>query len=157
MDERSELGNELLRAVARLNRWVSRHAAIDVPMGQARLLGVLEELGPARVSTLAAADNCSQPTMTAQVQRLETEGWAHRVPDPGDARAALVSLTPSGGAALRRARAARAAVLAPLLVGLDEAGLQRLRTAVHVLDRLLDPPAVASPTPSTTPPTRKEP
>lgn len=152
MDERSELGNELLRAVVRLNRWVSRHASFDVPMAQARLLGVLDELGPARVSALAAADNCSQPTMTAQVQRLEAEGWAHRVPDPEDARAALVSLTPQGTAALRRAREARVAVLSPALASLDDAGVERLRTAVLVLDRLLDRAAAAT----TTPPTRKE-
>jgi DNA-binding MarR family transcriptional regulator len=151
VDERNELGNDLLRAVARLNRWASRHATLDVPMAQARLLGVLEELGPARVSVLAAADNCSQPTMTAQVQRLEAEGWAHRVPDPDDARATLVSLTPQGSAALRRAREARVAVLSPALKRLDEAGVERLRTAVLVLDRLLDPAAVATPSP-----TRKE-
>jgi DNA-binding MarR family transcriptional regulator len=152
MDERSELGNELLRAVARLNRWATRHASLDVPMAQARLLGVLDELGPARVSTLATADHCSQPTMTAQVQRLEAEGWAHRVPDPGDARAALVSLTTEGTEALRRARDARVAVLSPALQSLDDAGVERLRTAVLVLDRLLDLAGAAS----TTPPTRKE-
>jgi DNA-binding MarR family transcriptional regulator len=152
MDERSELGNELLRAVARLNRWATRHASLDVPMAQARLLGVLDELGPARVSTLATADHCSQPTMTAQVQRLEAEGWAHRVPDPADARAALVSLTPEGTEALRRAREARVAVLSPALESLDDAGVERLRTAVLVLDRLLDLAGAAS----TTPPTRKE-
>jgi DNA-binding MarR family transcriptional regulator len=152
MDERSELGNELLRAVARLNRWATRHASLDVPMAQARLLGVLDELGPARVSTLATADHCSQPTMTAQVQRLEAEGWAHRVPDPADARAALVSLTPEGTEALRRARDARVAVLSPALQSLDDAGVERLRTAVLVLDRLLDLAGAAS----TTPPTRKE-
>jgi DNA-binding MarR family transcriptional regulator len=151
MDERDELGSELLRAVARLNRWASRNATLDVPMAQARLLGVLDELGPARVSVLAAADNCSQPTLTAQVQRLEAEGWAHRVPDPDDARATLVSLTSKGTAALQRAREARVAVLSPALQSLDEAGVERLRTAVLVLDRMLDQATVA-----TTPPTRKE-
>ena len=157
MDERSQLGNDLLRSVARLNRWASRHASLDVPMAQARLLGVLDELAPARVSVLAAADNCSQPTMTAQVQRLEAEGWAHRVPDPDDARATLVSLTPTGAAALHRAREARVAVLAPVLETLDDEGLQRLRTAVHVLDRLLDPALLAAAAPATTPLSRKEP
>jgi hypothetical protein len=43
------------------------------------------------------------------------------------------------------------AVLSPALQSLDEAGVERLRTAVLVLDRMLDQATVA-----TTPPTRKE-
>jgi thioredoxin-like negative regulator of GroEL len=42
------LGNELLRAAARLTRWATRHASFDVPFAQARLLALLDELGPAR-------------------------------------------------------------------------------------------------------------
>jgi DNA-binding MarR family transcriptional regulator len=151
VEEDSELGNELLRAVARLNRWASRHAAVEVPMAQARLLALLDELGPARVSVLAAADNCSQPTMTTQLQRLEAEGWAQRVPDADDARATLVSLTADGGAALRQARGARVAVLSPVFDRLDDVDLQRLRTAVTAIEDLLDH---AAQTPA--PPSRKE-
>jgi hypothetical protein len=68
---RDELGNSVLRSAARLTRWASRHASFDVPMAQARLLALVEELGPARTSALAAADHCSQPTMSTQLQRLE--------------------------------------------------------------------------------------
>lgn len=138
MDQRSELGNDLLRSAARLTRWASRHASFVVPMAQARLLALLDELGPARVSALADADHSSQPTMTAQVQRLEAAGWAHRVADPADARASLVSLTAAGHGALEQARQARLEVLSPALTGLDASGVDRLRTAVEVLEALLD-------------------
>jgi DNA-binding MarR family transcriptional regulator len=138
MEERSELGNDLLRSAARLTRWASRHASLEVPMAQARLLALLDELGPTRVSVLADADHSSQPTMTTQVQRLEAAGWAQRVPDPQDARASLVSLTDAGHAALAQARQARLEVLSPVLAGLDRSGVERLRSAVEVLEALLE-------------------
>ncbi len=133
-----ELGNSVLRSAARLTRWASRTASFDVPMAQARLLALVEELGPARVSALASADHCSQPTMSTQLQRLETEGWAERVVDPADARASLLSLTPAGRAALDRARKARLEALSPAFSQLDAAALERLQVAVEALDDLLD-------------------
>jgi len=144
VDERSTLGNDLLRSAARLTRWASRHASFEVPMAQARLLALLDELGPTRVSVLAEADHSSQPTMTTQVQRLEAAGWAQRVDDPDDARASLVSLTGEGHRALAQAREARLEVLSPALTGLDRSGVERLRTAVEVLEALLDEAAQAT-------------
>jgi DNA-binding MarR family transcriptional regulator len=135
--EAEQLGSDLLRSAARLTRWASRHATLDVPMAQARLLALVEELGPARVSTLAEADHSSQPTMTTQLQRLEAAGWVLREPDPVDARASLISLTREGRAAIERARRARLDVLSPVLEGLDESQVSRLRTAVETLDELL--------------------
>jgi DNA-binding MarR family transcriptional regulator len=135
--DRDELGNSVLRSAARLTRWASRHASFDVPMAQTRLLALVEELEPARISTLAAADHTSQPTMSTQVQRLEAEGWAERVPDPADARASLVSLTAAGSAALDRARRARVEALSPVFEQLDADAVARLEAAVAALDDLL--------------------
>jgi DNA-binding MarR family transcriptional regulator len=135
---------------ARLTRWASRHASLELPLAQARLLSQLEELGPVRVSELADADHSSQPTTTAAVQRLEARGWARREPDPGDARATLVSITEEGRSALAHVRRARAAALSPTLDALPEADLARLRDAVDALEALLDR-AVTPP-----PPTREE-
>lgn len=151
MTEAEQLGNDLLRASARLTRWASRNASLAVPMAQTRLLALLDELGPARVSTLAQADHSSQPTMTTQLHRLEAAGWAQRIPDPGDARASLVSLTPQGSAALQQARDARLAALSPVLDGLDAGAAHRLRIAVEVLDELLQRAAR-----TTTPPPRED-
>lgn len=137
MSDRESLGNDLLRVAARLSRWASRNAAFDVPFAQARLLALLDELGPSRISALAEADNSSQPTMTAQVHRVEAAGWAHRAADPDDSRAVLVSLSAAGEQKLREVRHARAAVLEPALSRLAESSPDRLRDAVQVLEELL--------------------
>jgi DNA-binding MarR family transcriptional regulator len=133
----AHLGSDLLSVVARLNRMATQRAQIDVRYAQARLLAQVEEQGPARISALAAADHCSQPTMTAQVQRLEAEGWVRRQTDPADARAVLVTITAAGRAALHQARARRAEVVAPYLAALAPEDLDVLAHAVDILRRLL--------------------
>lgn len=133
-----ELGQELLAVVARLNRWATRNATLDVSPAQGRLLAQLEEIGPARIGDLAKADRCSQPTMTAQVQRLEAEGWTTRRADPADARATLIALSASGQEALTQVRRARSAVVAPLIGRLDSAERQSLHESLTVLGRVLD-------------------
>ena len=146
MTDPHELGNSVLRSAARLTRWASRTASFDVPMAQARLLALVEELGPARISTLAAADHCSQPTMSTQLQRLETEGWAERVVDPGDARASLLSLTAAGRAALDPLDRRDSRPSPPPSASSTTAALARLQVAVDALDDLL--PASAAPRPA---------
>ena len=94
----ADLGADLLTVVARLNRMATQQSALPMPYAQARLLAQIEQQGPSRISELAAADHCSQPTMTTQVQRLEAGGWVERRGDPSDARAVLVSVTPAGTA-----------------------------------------------------------
>jgi DNA-binding MarR family transcriptional regulator len=143
-----QLGDDLLRNAARLNRWATRHADLEVPFAQARLLSLLEELGPARIGDLARADHTSQPTLTSCVQRLEAAGWVRRDGDPADARASVVSLTPAGRGALTNVRRARAAVLQPVLDQLerhDPAVLARVQAAVEVIAELLDASAPLQP------------
>ncbi len=137
MSDTERLGNDLLRAAARLSRWASRNAAFDVPFAQARLLALLDELGPSRISALAEADNTSQPTMTAQVHRLEAAGWAQRAGDPDDTRAVIISLSPAGSRKLREVRRARAAVLEPALSRLVGSSPDRVGEAVRLLEELL--------------------
>jgi DNA-binding MarR family transcriptional regulator len=140
----ASLGTDLLNVVARLNRLASQQASLAFPHAQVRLLAQIEERGPSRISELAAGDNCSQPTMTAQVQRLEARGWVARVTDPGDARAVLISITDDGAATLDTARAARGAVIARRLAALDPTERATLADAVPILRRL----HAAAPTPS---------
>lgn len=132
-------GARLLAAVARLNRWATRHAELRIPPAQGRLLSLIDELGSTRIGELAHADHCSQPTMTTQVQRLEAAGWATRSTDAHDARVALISLTEAGQDQLHQLRAARTEALAPELARLSDEERQSLRSATEIILRVVHP------------------
>ncbi|RNI19034.1 MarR family winged helix-turn-helix transcriptional regulator [Flexivirga caeni] len=138
-DTADQEGVRLLAAVARLNRWATRHAELAIPPAQARLLSLIDEIGPARIGELAHADHCSQPTMTTQVQRLEAAGWATRSADTSDARVALIALSDDGRDMLRRLRVARASALAPELARLAEDERAALRKATEIILRVVHP------------------
>lgn len=133
----STLGADLLSVVARINRLANQRVRMPIPFAQARLLSTIEDQGEARISDLAALDHCSQPTMTTQVRRLEDAGMVTRTPDPLDARAVLIRITPDGVAALRQARLDRGATIDPYLERLSDAERESLTDAVVVLRRLL--------------------
>lgn len=134
----STLGADLLAVVARINRMANQRVRMPVPFAQARLLSTIEDQGEARISDLAALDNCSQPTMTTQVRRLEEAGLVTRTADPGDARAVLIRITAEGVDALRQARLDRGAAVDPYLEQLSDADRQSLTDAVAVMRRLLE-------------------
>lgn len=134
----ASLGGDLLAVVARLNRLATQRIQLPLPWAQARLLSTVEDQGAARISDLAYLDHCSQPTMTMQVRRLEDAGLVTRTPDPADARAVLIRITPEGVQTLARARADRAAVVDPAIAQLDAGDRQTLAAAVGVLRKLLD-------------------
>ena len=145
MPDTNALADDLLRSAARLSRWASRHADLGMPYAQARVLALVDDLGPSRITALAAADDCSQPSMTAHVQRLESDGLVSRTPDPADARATQVELTPGGRSVLDGIRRSRGAALAPVLdtVSPHEGRLEATRAAPS--------PAPSPQTPSPTP------
>jgi DNA-binding MarR family transcriptional regulator len=132
------LAADLLSVVARINRLATQRVRLQLPFAQARLLSTIEDQGAARISDLAALDHCSQPTMTAQVRKLEDAGLVSRTTDPADARAVLISITPQGVAVLAEVRADRGAVIDPYLERLDEADRHTLVDAVRVMRSLLD-------------------
>ena len=134
----TDLGVELLGVVARLNRLATQHIRMPLPWAQARLLSIIDDRGEARISDLAALDNCSQPTMTTQVRRLEDAGLVTRTAHPGDARAVLIAITDEGRRTLAQVRADRAAVIDPAIENLDAADREKLGAAIDVLRRLLD-------------------
>ncbi len=133
----STLGADLLAVVARINRLANQRVRMPVPFAQARLLSTIEDQGEARISDLATLDNCSQPTMTTQVRRLEDAGLVTRTADPGDARAVLIRITPAGVDALRQARLDRGAAIDPYLEQLSDTDRECLAEAVTVMRRLL--------------------
>src|SRR5690349_2219444 len=133
-----ELACELLLTSARFTRLAAYEAPSAMPRALWRALGQLEDLGPTRVSDLAAADRVSQPTATTLVQKLVERGWAERCTDPADARAVRVTITEAGRQALAETRDAAAEALLPRLARLDPESLRVLAAGVSVLRGLLD-------------------
>ena len=147
--ELEELSAELVLYTGRLVRAITRQAvglSTQVPTASLRLLSQVDELGPVTIGALAAADRCSQPTMSAGVQTLCDRGWALKEPNPADARSSLVTLTEAGRTILTEARQERAAVVAARLRTDPHHAEQDLATAVAVLRGLLDQPDTASDT-----------
>lgn len=132
------LSAELVLYTGRLIRALSRSTARNVPNATLRLLSQLDELAPATIGALAAADNTSQPTMSAGVQNLVDKGWATKTPNPADARSSLVRLTDAGRAELEAARHARAVDVSRRLRNDPAHDEQDLEAAVAVLRGLLE-------------------
>ena len=121
-----------------------RHLAVRTGLGlTANLtLGTLNREGPARVTVWAAAASIGQPAMTELIQRLERQSLVTRVDDPGDGRAAVVTITNAGRALLddlQRDRRDRMAELLTALPAEDEVTLTlAMHVALPIIRRLID-------------------
>jgi DNA-binding MarR family transcriptional regulator len=136
---REDVAEGLEQAAILMVRHLSVRAGLGLTASMA--LGTLDREGPARVTTLAAAGGIGQPAMTELVQRLERQGLVTRVEDPGDGRAALVTVTDTGRALLddqRRERHERLAEMLSALPDEDEATLAlTMRVALPIIGRLI--------------------
>lgn len=92
----------------------------------------LHREGPTRLTTLAAREGVSQPSMTQLIQRLERRGLVAKVADPGDGRAALIGVTDDGVALIEHREAARRDRLAQLLETVSEEDRDALTLAARV-------------------------
>ncbi|GAA1476341.1 MarR family transcriptional regulator [Nocardioides aestuarii] len=135
-DDLEELGSELVVLAARLVRAVRRD--LDQPAG-VRVLSLLDQHGPRGVSELAAADSCSQPTMSGTVTTLVDLGWVTKTQDPRDARVLRVGLTDAGRAHLAAVRRTHGRAVADRLAAHDRSPAD-VAAAVAVLRDVLDPP-----------------
>lgn len=102
-------------------------------------LSVLHSLsrgGPMRLTDLLVTEQIKQPALTALVSKLEAAGLVSRRPDPGDGRAALLSLTAAGEMVVQSRHADRVAKLARLTDRLDDHDRAVLADAQEVLSRL---------------------
>ncbi|UFN46012.1 MarR family winged helix-turn-helix transcriptional regulator [Nocardioides okcheonensis] len=134
-DDLSTLSSDLVVLAARLTRAVRRE--IEHPAG-VRTLSLLDEMGPSGVTALAAADRCSQPTMTATVKALREQGLVERRPHPTDGRAHVVALSDAGRADLARIRRANADLVTARLADTHHTA-EEVATAVAVLRDVLRP------------------
>ena len=130
------LASTLAAELDRLVLWLRRQAPPAVSSSTITALDRLAAEGPLRVSELAAREAMSQPGVTLLVNRMTAAGYARRVPDPTDGRAALVAITDAGRAVLAERNAARAAVLNAQLAQLSEHDRRLLTAALPALARL---------------------
>jgi DNA-binding MarR family transcriptional regulator len=112
----------------------------DLSASAAFVLNRVCREGPIRLTTLAAKEAVSQPSMTQLIQRLERLDLVTRLPDPDDGRAALIGITAHGQTLLDERKRVRRARLAALMTSLtpDEACALQVsaRVAHPVLCRL---------------------
>jgi DNA-binding MarR family transcriptional regulator len=136
-----QLAIDLLVLSARFARLASRESTSTMPRALWRTLAQLDELGPLRVSELAAASHVSQPTATSLLQRLGDRGWVERRADPDDARAVRVRISRAGRRALARNRQVAAEAVRGRLERLAEVDRQALAAGLAALRLVLaDPP-----------------
>ena len=135
--ETSKLARELAPRMSRLVRVLLRDSGVS--RTQLAVLRTLSDVGPCRVTELAASEHVAQPSMTALVKRLEGRGWVERRAHATDGRVAEIAITADGRDALARVSESAAATLAARLGGLDAAELDVLTAAIPILDRLVAP------------------
>jgi DNA-binding MarR family transcriptional regulator len=88
--------------------------------------------GPLRLTTLAAKEGISQPSMTQLITRLEKQGFLSRTADPEDGRGTLVGITELGHDALADRRRLRRERLGELLDTLTPEERHALLLSAHV-------------------------
>ena len=131
------LGEDLITTSARIVRWVPKSSTFTLSLAAARILARLSDNGPTRISELAIAERCSQPTITNHVKRLEAAELVARTADARDARAWMIDLTPKGREQLDVLRDSLGTELEPYLARLSRRDLKALREGVEAMRRLM--------------------
>ena len=88
------VGELLDQAMDLTGRYLSDRA--DLSASAAYALNRVCREGPIRLTTLAAKEGISQPSMTQLIDRQERLGLVARLADPDDGRAALIGITSHG-------------------------------------------------------------
>jgi DNA-binding MarR family transcriptional regulator len=136
-----ELAAELDQLIT-LSWWrLLREISTDLGRTSSSVLKQLREVGPQRVTVLAANEAVAQPTMSALVQRLERRGLVTRAQDPADARANLVQITAKGIETLQARQRDRVAWYAEQLSSLSNGDHETVRAALSMMLAALEEPA----------------
>lgn len=106
---------------------------LDLDPGTIRVITFLATGGPMRPSKLAQHLVTGASNVSKILTRLSTAGIVERIPDPADARATLVTLTPSGRAVATRFVRAGDSLVDDLLAGWST---QERQDLVRLLSKL---------------------
>lgn len=134
----SDIAEQLRQAIGRLVRTTRAHAD-SLARTHAETLGHLSRDGPGTIAELAGLRRVKHQSMSRTVGELEALGYVSRAPNPADARGFVITLTPSGAAALDVDRAARREWVAGAIAATLTPEEQRLLATVPaLLNRLAD-------------------
>lgn len=133
-----ELAARLRLVLNRLARRLRSQTPEDLSPSLTSALVTIELQGPITLGRLAACERVTPPSITRMVASLERLGLVRREADPDDRRVARVSLTSEGQRTVLRTRTRKTAYLARRLHRLDESERAVVRTALPVLERLLE-------------------
>ncbi|MGI3779541.1 MAG: MarR family winged helix-turn-helix transcriptional regulator [Janthinobacterium lividum] len=136
-DDLLSLGEDVVTTAARVVRWVPRDADFGLSLAAVRLLARIRDNGPVRISDLAVSENCSQPTITNHVKKLEAQHLVTRTADPRDARAWMIDLTDAGNQRLAEMRQSLGQSVLPMLSSLSRKDQKALREGVDAMRRLM--------------------
>ncbi|MGR7002299.1 MarR family winged helix-turn-helix transcriptional regulator [Yinghuangia aomiensis] len=130
---------DLVRAARddRLLDRVGKEARADVPAHLALALTRIGDFQPIRLGDLADQMEVGRTTLSRQVTDLVAAGLVRRIPDPQDARAATLELTPKGARTLRRIWDAWARLLGNATADWDAADRDRIPQLLDDLARAL--------------------
>jgi DNA-binding MarR family transcriptional regulator len=112
--------------------------ASGLSFARAKVLSLLDKLGPCRPGILAEHLRHAPRTLTDAIDALERDGLVRREPHPDDRRAVLVHLTEAGQEALKQAQIPRKQALEAVFAPLDtdeQAHLLRLLEKVRLANR----------------------
>lgn len=113
-------------------------AGYPVTLAQARVFQRIDAAG-SRLTDLAAAAQVTKQTAGFLVDQLVAGGFVERAPDPTDARARLVRITPRGYDAIAVARRVQDEIETEWRDHLGAAEIERLRTTLLRLREITDP------------------
>jgi DNA-binding MarR family transcriptional regulator len=130
------LGEDVVTTAARVVRWVPRDD-FGLSLAAVRVLARIRDHGAVRISDLAVAENCSQPTITNHVKKLEAEQLVTRTADPSDARAWMIALTDTGAQRLAEMRHSLGTSVLPMVASLSRKDQKALRDGVEAMRRLM--------------------
>jgi DNA-binding MarR family transcriptional regulator len=134
----SRLSDKLGDAISRLNSRLRRDILeAGVSLARARTLATLDREGSRRLTDLALAEQVAQPTMSALIGRLETDGLVSRSGEKADGRTVVVSITAAGRRCLGRLIERRSESLERALGDLEADDREAIGAALPALARLL--------------------
>lgn len=122
--------------LVRLARSLRREGESKLTASQVSALATVEEMGPLRISTLAAHESMDPSVATRVVAGLESQGLLERADDPDDKRASLIDLSEIGRVALGELWQARTVRLSARLERLTAKERRAIGAALPALEKL---------------------